>query len=92
MDTFFWNMTKMVQVDGYCQYNGQKVHRLIAKAFCEGETEEKCFVNHKDGNKQNNHYANLEWVTPSRNLRHAHEKGLVNLKPRKTGLGCCNKT
>lgn len=71
-----------VQTDGYVHYNGQKVHRLIATAFCPGQSEEKRFVNHIDGNKQNNHYTNLEWVTPARNLRHAHENGLVKLKPR----------
>jgi hypothetical protein len=46
------------------------VHRLVAKAFCElsnGATE----VNHKDGDKKNNHFTNLEWVTSSENRKHA---------------------
>lgn len=38
------------------------VHRLVALAFCEKEDGLDC-VNHKDENKQNNHYSNLEWCT-----------------------------
>lgn len=46
-----------------------KVHRLVAEAFCnkpDGCDE----VNHKDGDKLNNHFSNLEWVTRQQNVRH----------------------
>lgn len=45
------------------------VHRLVAKAFCEGY-EPGLQVNHIDENKENNRADNLEWVTPSQNMRH----------------------
>ncbi len=47
-----------------------RIHVLVAESFIYkpiGKTQ----VNHKDCNKQNNHVDNLEWVTPSENMRHA---------------------
>ena len=51
------------------------VHRLVGKAFCEGYSSDK-EINHKDGNKTNNHVDNLEWVTRSQNAQHAYDNGL----------------
>jgi len=56
--------------------NGKKhrVHRLVAKAFLEPPPSEKhTQVNHIDGDPANNHADNLEWVTPSENIRHSHD-------------------
>lgn len=52
------------------------VHRLIAQAFIPN-FENKAYVNHIDGNKQNNHIDNLEWVTASENCIHAIKTGLA---------------
>ena len=35
-------------------------------------------VNHKDGNKLNNHADNLEWISLANNTRHQNEIGLAN--------------
>lgn len=46
-----------------------RVHRLVAKAFVEGETEEFRFVDHIDRDKLNNLPSNLRWVSNSGNQR-----------------------
>lgn len=51
------------------------VHRLVAQAYLM-HTEKRNEVNHKDGDKSNNNLDNLEWVTRSENMYHAHSSGL----------------
>lgn len=59
----------MVRIDG----ENQTIfaHRAVAIAFVPGY-KPGLTVNHKDGNKQNNHADNLEWMTMQENIQHAH--------------------
>lgn len=50
------------------------IHRLVALHFVEGDTSLE--VNHIDGNKDNNHKSNLEFVTTQENIDHAWSLGL----------------
>lgn len=54
-------------------------HRLVALAFIPNP-DNLDTVNHIDGNKQNNHVKNLEWLSLRDNVRHAWNTGLA--KPR----------
>lgn len=51
------------------------LHILIARTFIPNPLN-KPQVNHKDGNKWNNNYSNLEWATVSENMLHAFRTGL----------------
>ena len=69
-------LKNMVNTNTYMiwKLNGIKksCHRIIAEIFCKKPSDNKSLqVNHIDGNKQNNNYKNLEWVTPSENRRHS---------------------
>jgi len=57
-----------------------KTHRLVTAAFL-GPCPAGLEVNHKDGDKENNHISNLEYVTRSENSFHALRAGLSSLPP-----------
>jgi hypothetical protein len=54
-----------------------RIHRLVAETFIANLLNLPC-VNHKDGDKMNNHVINLEWVTYKQNAEHAWKLGLYD--------------
>ncbi len=77
-------MSLCVTPKGYSRVKLQKdkkgknhlVHTLVAKSFIGSSPSNRHQVNHKDGNKLNNSFDNLEYVTPSENLQHAYDNEL----------------
>lgn len=64
-----------------------QVHRIVAEHFLDkprGYT--KMVVHHKDGNPENNHYSNLEWLTTKQH-RQRHPEVTKNFRKRQLGSG-----
>lgn len=57
------------------QYS-RRVHRLVALTHIENP-DNLPEVNHRDGDKDNNHVNNLEWSSRSQNMIHAWRSGLM---------------
>jgi len=53
------------------------IHRLVGQYYLINNNPlEKIEINHKDGDRYNNHYLNLEWVSKKENLKHQKENYL----------------
>ncbi len=60
------------------------IHRLVAKHFIKNP-KNLPEINHKDGNKNNNVWRNLEWSNHKNNMQHGYRNGLIN----QTGSNHC---
>lgn len=70
------------------------VARLICTTFHENLISTDMTVNHKDGNRLNNHIDNIEWLTLAENIRDGFSTGLYNnnrIKTTLTRFGCTVK-
>lgn len=56
-------------IDG--KISRHSIHRLVAETYIPNP-QNKSEVNHKDLDKLNNHYSNLEWVSKQENTIHAY--------------------
>lgn len=69
-------MSVALASNGVCKSN--TVHRLVVEAFVPN-VENKESINHKNGDKTDNHLDNLEWATLGENMQHAYNHGLKNI-------------
>ena len=70
------------QITSHGKRNNLLVHRAVAESFIGPPPQEDYQINHKDGDKKNNHISNLEWVTQSENMNHAYENDLKQSCPK----------
>jgi hypothetical protein len=66
---------KVGLADGQGGHTQISIHRLVALHYLPNPYEYSQ-INHKDGNKENNHKDNLEWCSQQMNNQHALETGL----------------
>jgi len=73
------------------QYITKKIHRLVIEAFKEVDID-RLHIDHKDGDKLNNHYTNLRWCTNKENsdfrykLKYGESWETQELKPTRTKI------
>lgn len=80
----WYNDTGYARIDLPSIFHGKRVNRtihlLVADQFLNSgkyrDPNTKLEVNHKDGNKRNNHVDNLEIITRKENVNHSHNNGL----------------
>lgn len=73
---------------GYMLYSKIRIHRLVCIAFKPMEGYESLIVDHIDGERDNNHIDNLEWVTAEENSRRARECTVFKETSHKRPVAC----
>lgn len=90
----------MINSSGYIYYNLQHIcgrtmgiARLVALHFI-GESPDKYKkeINHKDSDKMNNHWSNLEWITRRENIIRARNNDPWYCSGRKSGFRMSEET
>lgn len=81
LSTCFRNTYVSLQLNKNGKGKSWDIHKLVGLHFVLNPYKNPQ-INHKDGNKLNNYYKNLEWVTNKENSNHAFENGLHH-NPRK---------
>ena len=66
---------RLFQSKGY----RKMIHRIVGQYFIPNDMN-KPYINHIDANRENNHYTNLEWVTPLENTLHGVYLGNIECK------------
>jgi len=73
---------KIKLIDNKNNKNNYLIHRLVAYFFISKENENK-IVNHKDKNKLNNYYKNLEWLNDrGENIKYSMSKNILQIDPK----------
>ena len=102
MSTFYQGKDRCRMIKPFVTHNGYHrvllynengsrkifVQRIVADIYCK-KNNENMQVNHINGNKKDNHYSNLEWVTNSENIRHSYD--VLNNKASRGERGGTNK-
>lgn len=56
----------------------KRIARLVGAHFIPNPLN-KPLINHKDADKNNDYFENLEWATESENMKHAYDYGLLKM-------------
>lgn len=75
-DGKYWrtNLCKDIKNEnGIYKQQNKSLHRLIADAFIENLDENKKYIDHIDGSKNNHDITNLRWCTASENKQYSHD-------------------